>query len=254
MLLLGWLYWENAIDGVRELLSAWDVIGTALDRLDSMGLKSLRTVLAPAVVVALMLPLVVVACLLLVAALMSPVIARLVAARRFPALQRRADASTWRGVLRWLGRGLLAVLLAVLLLAASLPFWWLSVWAVLLPPLIWGGLAAQLLSAGALASHASAGERRALLKQHRWPLLVIGLVCGALATLPLLLWATGAVAFVLAPLLGVVSVWLYTLVFSFAAAWFTHYLLAELQALRVSVPMPAESLETPARLEVPFPD
>ena len=250
MLLLGWLYWENAIDGVRELLSAWDVMGAALARLDSMGLKSLRTVLAPAVVVALMLPLVVVACLLLVAVLMSPVIARLVAARRFPALQRRADASTRRSALRWLGKGLLAVLL----LAASLPLGWLSVWAALLLPLIWGGLAAQVLSAGALASHASAGERRALLKQHRWPLLAIGLVCGALATLPLLLWATGAVAFVLAPLLGVVSVWLHALVFTFAAAWFTHYLLAELQALRASVPMPAESLETPARPETPFPD
>ena len=39
-------------------------------------------------------------------------------------------------------------------------------------------------------------------------------------------------ALILAPVLAVVSVWLYTLVFVFAACWFTHYLLAELQRLR----------------------
>ena len=34
------------------------------------------------------------------------------------------------------------------------------------------------------------------------------------------------------PLLIVVSVWLYTMVFAFSALWFAHYCLAELEALR----------------------
>jgi hypothetical protein len=33
-----------------------------------------------------------------------------------------------------------------------------------------------------------------------------------------------------------VSLWLYTLVFVLAAAWFAHYLLAALQALRAAEP------------------
>ena len=37
---------------------------------------------------------------------------------------------------------------------------------------------------------------------------------------------------VFAPLLIVVSVWLYTLVFAFSALWFAHYSLAALAAMR----------------------
>ena len=45
-------------------------------------------------------------------------------------------------------------------------------------------------------------------------------------------WATGGAALLLAPLLVLVVVWLYTVIFVFAACWFTHYGLAELQQLR----------------------
>ena len=84
----------------------------------------------------------------------------------------------------------------------------------------------------ALARHASADERRQLMREHRLPLLAMGVMSGYLGAAPALLWAVGAPALVLAPLLLVVSVWLYTLVFAFAAAWFTHYALAALQRLR----------------------
>lgn len=231
MLLLGWLYWESAIDGVRAGLAAWAVMGTALAWLDSLGLQSLRTVLAPAIVVALAVPLVVVACLVLVALFLSPVMTRLVAARRFPALQARADGRLWRRKFHGLGHGLLAVLL----MGISLPLWLLSAWAALLLPLIWSWLAFQVLPVDALARHASADERQRLLLVHRWPLLGMGLACGVLAALPLLMWTTGAAAFVLAPLLVLLSVWLHTWVFAFATAWFTHYLLAALHAHRSSV-------------------
>ncbi|MBS0597382.1 MAG: hypothetical protein JSR92_08575, partial [Proteobacteria bacterium] len=79
-------------------------------------------------------------------------------------------------------------------------------------------------------------ERRAVLRQHRAPLLVIGIVCGYLGAAPAVVWASMtlfAVAFaVLIPL----AVWIYTLVFAFSALWFTHYALAALQALRQGVP------------------
>jgi hypothetical protein len=93
-----------------------------------------------------------------------------------------------------------------------------------------------VLAYDALATHASAGERRIVMRTRRWALLFMGLVCGYLGALPALLWAFGALSFVFAPLLLVASVWLYTLVFAFAACWFVHYALAELQRLRDAAP------------------
>jgi hypothetical protein len=43
--------------------------------------------------------------------------------------------------------------------------------------------------------------------------------------------------------LVLVSVWLYTLVFAFAACWFTHFLLAELQRLRSAEPVTSTVLQ-----------
>ena len=63
-------------------------------------------------------------------------------------------------------------------------------------------------------------------------LLAMGVACGYLGALPSLLWAFSAAALIFAPLLVVVSVWLYTLVFVFSSCWFAHFALAELQRLR----------------------
>jgi hypothetical protein len=63
-------------------------------------------------------------------------------------------------------------------------------------------------------------------------MLGMGVVAGYLGAAPSLVWAASVLAVVLAPLLIVVSVWLYTLVFAFSALWFAHYALAALQALR----------------------
>jgi hypothetical protein len=59
-----------------------------------------------------------------------------------------------------------------------------------------------------------------------------------------------AATLVLAPVLVVVSVWLYTLVFAFAALWFAHFALAALQRLRqqAAVAAPPEPALQPAAL------
>ena len=71
-----------------------------------------------------------------------------------------------------------------------------------------------------------------LLDDERWPLLGMGIACGAMGAAPSLLWAVSALALVLAPFLILLSIWLYTLVFAFSSLWFAHYLLAALQRLR----------------------
>ena len=226
---LGWAFWEPAVASVRGWLEQWSLVTTLLQWLDAIGAPGLRTVLAPLIVVVITVPLMVVAALLLVAWLMTPALASFVARRRFPDLERRGGASAWWQGLAW-SLGCTAV--AVLALVATLPLWLVPPLALLLPPLIWGWLAARVFSFDTLAAHATVGERRLLMHTARWPLLGIGVATGLLGSAPSLLWAAGALSFIFAPLLAVVAVWVYTLMFAFAALWFAHFTLARLARLR----------------------
>ena len=225
---LSWLYWEAAVAGVRATLESWQMIDAALRWVEAMVGGSFRTVLAPLIVVALALPLVVVLSVLLVALMMTPAMVRLVAERRFATLERKHGAP-WIASLAW---SLGCTLVAMLALLVSLPLWFIPPLVLLVPPLIWGWLTYRVMCFDVLAEHASAAERRELMRRHRWQLLTIGIVSGYLGAAPSLLFAAGALTLVFAPLLIGVAVWLYTLVFAFGALWFAHYALAALFDLR----------------------
>ena len=226
--LLGWAYWETAVAGVRATLEQWSLVQSMLEWLDSVGLQALRALLAPLIIVSLSVPLVVVLTLLLVSWMVTPAVVRLVVARRFPGLQARQGAPLWK-LLLW---PLACTAAALLALAISVPLWFVPPLVLVLPPLIWGWLTCRVLAFDVLAAHATAPERRFVLRNRRWSLLTMGVICGYLSALPSLLWAASAAALIFAPVLVVLSVWLYTLVFSFAACWFAHFTLAELQRLR----------------------
>lgn len=226
--LAGWLFWAPATALVDAGVNGWSPVGAALDGIEGFTGLSLRPVIAPLLVLLLAVPLVVVISVLLVAWMLTPAIVRLVAQRRFPQLQARQGAGALRSVAWSLG----CAVLALVALVASLPLWLLPPVALLLPPLVWGWLTAQVMGFDALAEHADAQERKALLREHRWPLLAIGVACGWLGAAPALIWAAGALAVALAPLFLGLSLWLYMLVFVFSSLWFTHYLLAALQARR----------------------
>lgn len=224
----GWAFWEPSVDAVRATLEQWALVSAALSWLDSMGGQGLHALVAPLVVVALAVPALIVVTLLLVALLVTPAIVDLVAARRFPALERRRGGRWWQG----LGWSLWATLVAVVALLLSLPLWLLPPLALVLPPLIWGWLTYRVYTFDVLATHADAEERRRIMAEQRWPLLAIGVICGYLGAAPTLLWAVSAATLILAPVLIVASVWLYTLVFAFASAWFAHFALDALDRLR----------------------
>lgn len=225
---MGWLYWEAAVDAVQTALSYWTLADAALQWLDNAGFGSVRALVAPLVIVIVAAPLVVLLSLLLVAILMTPSIVDLVVRRRFPALEARHGANGWQTT-AW---SLWITLVALLAMAVTLPLWLLPLLGLLLPPLIWGWASGRIFAFEVLAEHASAEERRTLLRLHRGPLLVMGVIAGFMGAVPALVGTAGVLALVLAPLLLVVSVWLYTLVFAFASAWFAHYTLAALQQLR----------------------
>ena len=233
---LGYYFWEPALVEVRATLEGWAVLATLLQWLDSIGGGGFRSVLAPLIVVALSIPVIVVVSLLLVAILMTPAIVNLVAVRRFSQLERRHGAGFVQSAF-W---SLTCTLLALLALIVSIPFWFVPPLVLVLPPVIWGWLTYRVLSFDVLAEHASADERKQIMRTHRWPLLAMGVVAGYLGAAPSLLWAISATMLIFAPLLIVAAVWIYTLVFAFSALWFAHYTLAALQALRAAQRPPAE--------------
>ena len=246
---LGYFFWEPAIAAVRTTIESWLLVASLLQWLDSVGAGAFRNMLGPLIVVALAVPVIVVMSLLLVAVLMTPALVTLVAERRFHALERRRGGSFFQGLALSLG----CTLLALVALLFSIPLWFVPPLVLLLPPLIWGWLTYRVLSFDVLAEHASREERRQIMREHRWPLLAMGFVAGYLGAAPSLLWAVSATMLIFAPLLIVVAVWVYTLVFAFSALWFAHFALAALQSLRAraaaaAAPPPdaVQALPTPA--------
>ena len=230
-------FWEGAIAAVRATLESWRLIESLLHWLDSFGLQAFRSALAAIVVLAGVLPVVILLSLLLVALCMTPAIVRLVAERRFPLLEKKRGGTLAQSIAASLG----ATLLALVLIVLSMPLWLIPPLVMVLPPLIWGWLTYRVFGFDVLAEHASTEERRALLKQHRVPMLVMGILCGYLGAVPSLIWAiSGVTAVIFAPFVVLLAIWLYTLVFAFSTAWFTHYALAALQAWRAAEPV-AES-------------
>lgn len=247
-LTLGWLFWESAVAAVRGFLEDWALVASLLAWLEAMGGGAFRSVVAPLIVVALAVPLVVVVSLLLVAWTVTPALVDWVAARRFAGLQRRGGAAGWWASAVW---SLGCTLLALGVLVVSLPLWLVPPLAVVIPPLVWGWLAARVFSFDTLALHATTEERRLIMHERRWTMLLMGVVCGLMGSLPSLIWALGALTLVFAPLLVLASVWLYTLVFAFASLWFAHFTLAQLHRLRQAGT--AGSGSSPLTVEAPPP-
>ena len=92
----------------------------------------------------------------------------------------------------------------------------------------------RLMTYDILAKHATATERNALLEKYRWSLLTMGILAGLLGVVPSFFWATSALALVLFPFVSFVALWVYSIIFVFAALWFAHFLLHALIELRSS--------------------
>jgi hypothetical protein len=254
---LAYFFWQSAQEALLGVLDASVFVTTLAAWLAAVGLPALKAMLAPFILIVVLTPLVVVSTVLLVSTLMTPALVRVVAARRFPALQRRQGASFMASVV-W---AVISCALALVAIIVTSPMWILPPLVLLLPPAIWAWLTYRVMAFDALADHASSAERQTILASHKAPLIAMGFVVGFLGATPSLLWSMGLMAIAMAPLLLPFSVWLYTVVFVFASLWFIHYCLAALQALRDeheaelfvptrpltadALPMPADPVATP---------
>lgn len=225
---LGHFFWASAVAWTRDALDAWPLLSGFWGWLGGLFSTDVTATLAPLVVVLAATPVIVLAVLLVVAAFMAPALTRLVAQRRFPGMEEKKGASLIGSVLRSVG----LTSLALVALLVSMPLWLIPPLVLILPPLIWGWLTYRVMSFDALAEHASAPERNAVLRAHRLPLLGIGVLCGLLGAAPSVVWASGVVFAAAFLVLVPLGIWIYTLVFAFSALWFAHYALDALAGLR----------------------
>jgi hypothetical protein len=223
-----WLGLQPMIDWLHAYFVDNNLFQWATSVLGWFGLGTIKTVLVPLIAMWLLLPLMVVTALLFVGAIAMPAIARHVASRHYPQLAQLHGGS-FAGSL---GVSLGSFLVFMLLWLVTLPLNALPPLAFVVQPVLWGWLTYRVMAYDALAEHASTEERRLLMREHRWPLLTIGIAAGAMGAAPTLLWLGGALSVILFPLLAGVSIWLYVLVFVFCGLWFQHYTLAALARLR----------------------
>lgn len=239
-------FWDPAVLSVESWLGEKWLLGSLVDWLEKFGAAGgLAGVIAPLLVLLLTLPLIIIVALLVVSWFMTPAIVSMVAQGRFETLERRHGGSLWRSALLSLGSSVLALLALVI----TLPLWLIPPLMVVLPPLVWGWLTYRVMHYDVLAEHASHEERLELIRRHRPWLFAIGVLTGYLGAAPGMVWAIGAMAIVLAPVLVPLAIWIYTFVFAFSALWFAHFCLAALTKLR-DEPVPEVSAE-PAMLMAP---
>ena len=243
---LGYFFWEDALSAVRSNLESYALINRMAGWLEGLGLGSLRLVLAPALLLFLAIPVIVIACLLFVAIFMTPAMVALVAERRFPLLERKKGGSLLASLVWSLG----STVLAVIALLVSIPLWLIPPLILILPPLIWGWLTYRVMSYDSLVDHASREERRQIFKENRVSLLGIGVISGYLGAAPSLIWASGAMFVAMAPVLVPLAIWIYTLVFAFSSLWFSHYTLAALEQLRKENSAPAPDLSALSAIDL----
>lgn len=244
-LVLGSLFWEPAVSAVQAGIGSWSLGRAATLWMQQIGFIDLRVVLAPMIVLMLAIPLLVMTSLLVVTFWLTPAMVRLVQRRRFPDLKPGRGSGLWRG----LGLSLGWTLMALAAMILTVPLWLIPPLILVLPPLIWGWLTGKVMAHDVLAEYASADETRQILSSQWVWFLAMGVISGYMGAAPTVIFSVlGVLAVGLAPVLIVVVVWLYTVLFAFTACWFAHFALARLNVLRqnsTQLPQTSPDLKLP---------
>jgi Etoposide-induced protein 2.4 (EI24) len=224
-----WLTWTPALEMLSTFLTTSIFTSWIQDGLIWAGFENARAWIAPLFFVMLLIPLICISLLVLIAFTTVPAIVNMVSRQ---SAYQDLDCKRGGGFLGSVFYTLWSALICLALVMLTLPVWWMPPLVALLPPLLWGWLTMRLMSYDVLAKHASAAERDLLLEKYRWSLLSMGIASGLLGAVPTFFWATSALALVLFPLVSFIALWIYSLIFVFAALWFSHFLLAALKDLR----------------------
>ena len=224
-----WLTWTPALEMLSIFLTTSIFTSWIQDVLIWAGFENARAWIAPLFFVMLLIPLISISLLVFIAFTTVPTIVKVVTRQNaYQDLEQKKGGGFFGSLIYTVWSALICLALVML----TLPVWWVPPLVAVLPPLLWGWLTMRLMSYDVLARHATSQERDTLLQRHRWPLLAMGIFSGMLGAVPTFFWATSALALVLFPIVSFVALWIYSLIFVFAALWFTHYLFEALKELR----------------------
>ncbi|MES2348043.1 MAG: EI24 domain-containing protein [Pseudomonadota bacterium] len=219
---------QPLVDWLHLLFTEHDGFARSGSLLSSLGLGALKTVVVPLIAMLLLLPLMILTALVFIGVVAMPLIGRHVGRRHYPQLEQRKGGT----LLGSAGVALGGMAIFIGLWIVILPLYAFPPLAVAVQACLWGWLTTRVMVYDALADYASVDERRQILAEHRWRLLVIGIVSGAAGALPGAIWLGGVMAVVLFPFLAAISIWLYVLIFIFTGLWFAYYCLDALARLR----------------------
>jgi len=224
-----WLGAQPLIDWLQGMFEQYGVHETSNSVLAMLGMGMLKVMVVPLLAIALLLPLMIASNLLFMGVIAMPAIERHVGRGQFPKLQKKEGGSFFGSIAINLGSTTIFALLWLL----TLPLYAVPPLAWLVQAALWAWVTSRVMSYDALAAHASQAERQLLMRRHRTPLLAIGFVSGLAGALPGIAWMGGALlSLLLFPVLAMVSVWLYIMIFLFAGLWFQYYCLQALEELR----------------------
>lgn len=227
-----WFGFQPMIDWLHNYFASHDGFVIAGNILDWFGLGAIKTILVPLIAMWVLLPLMILTALVFVGTMAMPIIVKHVAGRSYPHLERRKGGSLWGGL--WIG--IWSFIVFVILWLITLPLTVILPLTFIIQPLLWGWLTYRVMAYDALAEHASPEERKDILRIHRWSLLLIGTIAGAMGAAPTLLWLGGVLSVIFFPVLAAGAIWLYVLVFIFTGLWFEHYCLEALSRYRTVTP------------------
>lgn len=224
-----WLGLQPLSDWIYHFFLNHNGFNLSADVLTKFHLSSLKAVIVPLAAMWVFLPLIIVTTLIFVGILGVPFIARHVGRRHYAALTRKHGGSFWGSLRTYIWCFFIFIIL-----------WIFTLPLLLVPPvvfvvhaLLWGWLTYRMMAYDALSDYASSKEIKGILLRHRWSLLLIGTITGAISSIPTLLWFGGILSVIFFPILAACSVWLYSLIFVFTALWFQYFCLESLKRYRV---------------------
>lgn len=199
------VFWADLVIHFAEFLREWIATATFFVEWNPASLAQFA---AKVLIVIFIVPLIQFSALLVIGFVAMPTVVAHVSGRRFPGMQKKRGGS----FLGSLWNGLFALLGLAFLFVVTLPLWMFPPLWPAIPVAILAWVNQRVLRFDAIAEHASAPEMRELFHERRLPLYLLGVLLALLSFVPLLGFFAPAL---------------------FALA-FTHYLLAELDALRAA--------------------
>ncbi|MGH8743027.1 MAG: EI24 domain-containing protein [Burkholderiales bacterium] len=173
---LAFWYWHDWINSASAFFASTSV-DSFLVRFEIRGLAAYLAVI---LALLLLFPCILITAMLVASVIAMPLMVKHVAARDFPALERKAGGTAIGSVIN----ALVAVGAFVVLWLLSLPLWLFGLPALVLPILIAAYLNQRLFRYDALAEHASREEFEQILERSTGRLYVLGAILGLTQFIP----------------------------------------------------------------------